>query len=143
MGRGAVVASTSKQKSAADQELVELQKALLSGPTTDIPHGEPDQEVVRAFIKRRADQREAYGQFVANEHIYDPMGNTLAFTKGMQVPIEHVEKWDLESTGHVTRTATAEEARKGFAVPNIGPGSLIPAEPESAPAASPSTGTTK
>lgn len=122
------MASTSKKSS--DQELVELQSALLSGPTTDVPHGEPDEEVVRAFMKRRADQREAYGQFVATQHIYDPMGNTLVFTPDMQVPIEHVEKWDLEATGHVRRVATAEEARKGFAAPGIGPGSLIPSAPD-------------
>jgi hypothetical protein len=136
------VASTSK-KSSPDQELVELQRALLSGPTTDVPHAETDPDVTRAFLKRRADQREAYGQFVAESEIYDPMGNSLVFTKGMQVPVEHVEKWDLEATGHVSRVATAEEARKGFAVPDIGAGSLIPAASETSPPATSASSSSK
>lgn len=134
--------STSK-KSGSDQELVELQKALLSGPTTDLPHNEPDPDVTRAFMQRRADQRVAYGQFVAESDIFDPMGNSLVFTKDMQVPVEHVEKWDLEATGMVRRVATADEARRGFAVPDIGAGSLIPAAGDSPSAASTSSSSSK
>jgi hypothetical protein len=119
------VASSNSKKGSGDQELIELQRALLSGPTTDLPQAEPDQDVTRAFMERRAAQREAYGQFVAAGDIYDPMGNSKVFTAGMQVPMEHVEKWDLEATGMVTRVATAEEARRGFAVPDIGPGTLL------------------
>lgn len=137
------MASTSK-KSNADQELVELQRALLSGPTTDVPHAEPDEDVTRAFMERRAAQREAYGQFVAESDIFDPIGNSPVFTKGQQVPTEHVEKWDLEATGMVRRVATAEEARRGFAVPDIGAGSLLGGSSGSteAPAATSATSST-
>lgn len=131
------MASTNKPKSgAADQELVDMQRALLTGPTADIPHAETDLDVVRAFIKRRADQREAYGQFTATADIYDPMGNSKVFTKDMQVPVEHVEMWDLEATGLVQRVATPEQARRAFAQPDIGPGSLIPPPEDSAPQSS-------
>jgi hypothetical protein len=128
------VASSSSRKSSGDQELIELQRALLSGPTTDVPYAEGDPDVTRAFIQRRADQREAYGQFVAVQDIFDPMGTSLTFTKGMQVPVEHVEKWDLEATGMVSRVASADEARRGFAPPPVGPGALIPAETPPGPA---------
>lgn len=100
-------------KSSGDQELVELQKALLSGPTTGLPHGEPDSEVRQSFAERRAAQREAYGQFVATERIYHPEDQILAFDIGHPVPLEHVDKWRLEDTGHVARVATPEEARAG------------------------------
>ena len=114
-------------KSTNDQELVELQRALLTAPTVDVPHQEADDETVRAFMKRRAAQREAYGQFTANSDIYDPMGGTLVFTPGMPVPLEHVEKWDLESAGVVNRVATADEARKGAALASAaaGPATLL------------------
>jgi hypothetical protein len=135
-----VVASTSKPKSGAgDQELIELQKALLSGPTTDVPYAESNPDVVKTFLDRRAAQREAYGQFVAEEDIYDPMGNSKVFTTGMQVPLEHVEMWDLEATGKVKRVASPEEARRNFRPDSIGAGSLIP-PPESA---TPAAGQTK
>jgi hypothetical protein len=129
------VASTSN-KGKGDQELVEMQRALLSGPTSDVPQTGGDEDATRAYMERRAAQREAYGQFIAESDIYDPMGNSLVFTAGMQVPTEHVEKWDLEATGHVRRVATAEEARKAFAVPGIGAGSLIPAGSDTPPATS-------
>lgn len=103
-----------------------MQRALLSGPTVDVPHSETDPEVHRAYVDRRAAQREAYGQFVAAEDVYDPDGVGLVFAAGMQVPMEHVEKWDLGTYGKVRRVATAEEARRGFRSPDIGPGSLIP-----------------
>lgn len=99
--------------SKGDQELVELQKALLSGPTADVPFGETDPVVRQTFADRRAAQREAYGQFVATQEIYDPDGTILAFAPDHPVPVEHVEKWDLERTGHVVRVATADEARAG------------------------------
>jgi hypothetical protein len=130
------VASTSKSN--ADQELVEMQRALLSGPTVGVPHQERDPDAVRTFMDRRAAQHEAWGQFVADEDIFDPMGNALVFTAGMQVPVEHVEKWDLEATGKVKRVATADEARRGFVAPSVGPASLIgdaPAKPATSPSA--------
>lgn len=137
-----MASSSSKPKSGAgDQELVEMQRALLSGPTTDIPHAEGDQDAVRTFLDRRAAQREAYGQFVAEEDIFHPMGNSLVFTQGMQVPLEHVEMWDLEALGKVRRVATAEEARRNYRPDAIGAGSLVPAD-EPAPSAS-AAGNTK
>jgi len=102
-----------------------MQRALLSGPTVGLPHNEGDPEVKRAFLSRREAQREAYGQFVAEEDVYDPDGIGLVFSAGMQVPVEHVEKWDLEAHGKVKRVASAEEARRGFRSPDIGPGTLI------------------
>jgi hypothetical protein len=114
-------------KSTNDQELVELQRALLTAPTVDVPHNEADQETVRAFMQRRAAQREAYGQFKANSDIYDPMGGTLVFTPGMPVPLEHVEMWGLEETGLVERVATPAEARKAgaLAAATSGPATLL------------------
>lgn len=117
------MASTSKGKD--DQESVEARRDLLSGPTVGTPHAEANPEAARSFMQRRAAQREAYGQFVAEEDIYDPDGNALVFTAGMQVPVEHVEKWELEDVGKVRRVATPEEARKRFLPPSIGPASLI------------------
>lgn len=111
-----------------DQELVELQ-ALLTGPTVDTPHNEPDPEARKSFIARRMEQREAYGQFVAAQDIFDPMGNTLAFAAGHPVPIEHVEKWLLEDAGLVTRVATPEEARKVVRPAPIGPAALLGSSP--------------
>jgi hypothetical protein len=98
-------------KSSGDQELVELQRALLSGPTTGLPLADP--ETRKTVADRRAAQMEAYGQYVANQQIFHPDDNILAFDAGHPVPLEHVEKWRLEETGHVDRVATAEEARAG------------------------------
>lgn len=124
-----------------DQELVELQRALLSGPTVDVPYTDPVTK--ESYAKRRAAQREAYGQFVAIEDITDPEGNSLVFTRGMQVPVEHVEKWLLEDTGKVERVASPEEARKMFLPPQIGAGALIPDAGTSSAVSSPSTSTDK
>lgn len=132
------MASTSKSKG-NDQELVELQRALLSGPTVDVPYA--DEATKQTYAERRAAQREAYGQFRAIEDITDPEGNSLVFTAGMQVPVEHVEKWLLEDTGKVERVATPEEARKRFLPPQVGPGALIP--DSGAPVSSPATSTDK
>ena len=118
-----------------------MQRALLSGPTTEIPHAEGDPDAVKTFLDRRAAQREAYGQFIAEEDIFHPMGNSLVFTKGMQVPVEHVEMWDLEALGKVRRVATAGEARRSYRPDAIGAGSLIQPE-EPAPSAS-AAGNTK
>jgi hypothetical protein len=118
------VASTSNKGQSADQELVELQHALLTSPTVDAPHNEPNPEVRETFMQRRVAQREAYGQFVAIEDVYDPDGNIVVFTKGQAVPIEHVEKWQLEDVGMVTRVASADEARTAFR-PTSGPSSLL------------------
>ena len=132
------MASTSKSKG-NDQELVELQHALLSGPTVDVPYA--DEATKSSYAERRAAQREAYGQFVAVENIQDPEGNSLVFTAGMQVPVEHVEKWLLEETGKVERVATPEEARKRFLAPPVGTGALIPET--GAPVSAPATTTDK
>jgi hypothetical protein len=115
------VASTSKSK-ANDQELVELQRALVTSPTVGIPVA--DEETVKTFHSRRAEQREAYGQFVANSDIYPPDGTVLVFTKGTPVPVEHVEKWDLETAGVVDRVATPEEARRAGPTAN-GPATAL------------------
>lgn len=99
-------------KAAADQEMIELQRALLSAPTTGVP-ATGDPEARKAYLGRRAAQREAYGQFVANQEIYDPDGSALIFAAGMPVPLEHVERFGLEETGMVDRIASPELARKG------------------------------
>jgi hypothetical protein len=132
------VASTSKSKG-SDQELVEMQRAMLSGPTVGVPYA--DEATKQSYAERRAAQREAYGQFRAVENIHDPEGNSLVFTAGMQVPVEHVEKWLLEETGKVERVASAEDARKHFLPPGVGPGQLIPES--GAAVSSPSTSTDK
>ncbi len=119
---GCPVASSSR-KGAGDQELAEL-TALLSGPTVDTPHNEPNPEVRQTFMERRMQQREAYGQFVAEVDIYDPEGSIVVFTAGQAVPVEHVERWRLEEAGMVNRVASPEEARKVFR-PTTGPSSML------------------
>ncbi len=116
---------TSTSKKNNDQELVDLQRAMLSGPTVGVPHAEGNTDTVRAYLARRAEQREVYGQFVATEDIYEPGGSALTFTNGMPVPIEHVEKWDLETAGMVERVASQDDARRGAALNVIGPASLV------------------
>jgi hypothetical protein len=97
----------------ADQELVDLQRALLSGPTTGVP-ATADPEARKAYLGRRAEQREAYGQFEATSEIYDPDGSALIFNPGAAVPVEHVERFGLEETGMVRRVASPELARRGM-----------------------------
>jgi hypothetical protein len=99
-----------KQRSAADEELIELQRQVLSSPGVGVPRGVDEDGIVR-WQERRAAQREAYGQFVAADSIY--IGNALAFAPGMAVPVEHVERFNLEATGQVERVATPELARAG------------------------------
>lgn len=98
--------------SAADQELIELQRALLSSPTTGVP-ATGDPEARKAYLGRRAAQREHYGQFVAASDIFDPDGSALIYTAGSAVHLEHVERWGLEETGMVERVASPELARRG------------------------------
>lgn len=98
---------------AADQELVDLQRALLSGPTTGVA-ATGDPEARKAYLSRRALQREAYGQFVAKTEIYDPDGSALIFAPGSPVPLEHVERFGLVEADMVERVASPELARKGM-----------------------------
>jgi hypothetical protein len=105
-----VPSNTSK----GDQELIELQRALLTGPTTGVPAAGGDPEVRKTYRARRVAQREAYGQFVANSEIYDPDGSALIFAAGQPVPVEHVERLELEAMGLVNRVASPELARKGL-----------------------------
>ena len=100
-------------KGPADQELAELQRALLSAPTTGVA-ASGDPEVRKAYLGRRAAQREAYGQFVATGDICDPDGSALIVTAGQPVPLEHVERFDLEVLNMVERVATPELARRGM-----------------------------
>jgi hypothetical protein len=93
--------------------MIELQRALLSGPTTGVA-ATGDPEARKAYQSRRAAQREAYGQFEAIGDIYDPDGSALIFTAGSPVPVEHVERFELEATGHVKRVATPDLARRGM-----------------------------
>lgn len=90
----------------------ELLRALLSGPAVGVPH-HADEETRTTFTERRQAQMEAYGQWVATSPIYVPGSGILAFNVGAQVPIEHVEKWNLELAGVVARVATPELARAG------------------------------
>ncbi len=87
-------------------------RALLSAPAVGVPQ-HANAEVRQTFADRRAAQREAYGQFVADHEIYWPGTSTLVFTTGQQVPMEHVEKWDLETNGMVHRVASPALARAG------------------------------
>jgi hypothetical protein len=87
-------------------------RALLSAPAVGVPQHAPA-AVRQSFMERRAAQREAYGQFVADAEIYWPGTSTLVFTTGQQVPMEHVEKWDLEANGMVHRVASPALARAG------------------------------
>ncbi len=103
-------------RSDADQELRDLQRAMSAQGTevAGMPSGAAvaaDPEAVAAWEKRRAAQREAYGQYVAAGPIY--IGNALAFNTGQPVPLEHVITYDLEGREQVNRVATPEMARLG------------------------------
>lgn len=107
------MATTRNTQADDDQELAELQRQVLASPSVGLPKG-ADQATLRTFVERRRAQAEAYGQFVALGDIYEPFTQDKAFTAGMQVPIEHIEKWDLEAAKLVTRVASPELARKGL-----------------------------
>lgn len=101
-----------------DRELAELQ-SLVSATGATV-HGLPsgaagaaDPETIQTWELRRAAQREAYGQFVANQPI--PIGNTIGFSPGAAVPLEHVIRFSLWEQEMVNRIATPEMARAGRA----------------------------
>jgi len=105
-------------RSDADRELMDLQRAMSVQGTTvaGLPSGASvaaDPEALKAWEARRAAQREAYGQFVANCDIW--IGNAPVFVTGQQVPLEHVINYDLEAREQVNRVATPELARVGKA----------------------------
>lgn len=107
--RGGPAVAESQSMTDDDRELA---RALVSGPAVGVPQ-HADEETRTTFLDRRMAQREAYGQFVAESPIYVPGTGTLAFNTGAQVPIEHVEKWDLELAGVVRRVATPRMAAAG------------------------------
>lgn len=91
---------------------------LLSAPAVGIPHA-ADEPTRQSFVERQLAQREAYGQFRAISPIYVPGTGTLAFNKDQQVPMEHVEKWELEAAGLVARVASPEDARANRLTPKL------------------------
>jgi hypothetical protein len=100
----------------ADQELLALQRAMSAqgAATAGLPSGEAvaaDPNIIRTWELRRAAQKEAYGQWVADGDIW--IGNTLVFTSGQQVPLEHVIRFNLVEREQVNRVATPELARLG------------------------------
>lgn len=103
--------AVAEQKQRTDDEQ-ELLRALVSGPAVGVPQ-HADAETRKTFTERRMAQREAYGQYVADGPIYWPGTGILVFTEGMQVPLEHVEKWELEAAGMVHRVASPALARVG------------------------------
>lgn len=105
-------------RSDADQELMELQRAMSVQGTTvaGLPSGAAvaaDPEAIKTWEARRAAQREAYGQYVANGPIF--IGNCQVFAAGQQVPLEHVINYDLVEREQVNRVASPELARAGRA----------------------------
>ena len=128
------------EQTTKDESEREQLRALLSGPAVGMPQA-ADEDTRATYQSRRLDQMEAYGQFIAEAEIYVPGTSTLAFVTGAQVPIEHVEKWDLELAGMVRRVASPRLARAGrrFDAEHGGqlPGEVDPAEPELAPTATP------
>lgn len=90
----------------------ELLAALMSAPAVGVPHA-ADEETRTTYLDRRRAQAEAYGQFVAKGPIYWPGTGTLVFNTGHAVPLEHVEKWELETADLVERVASPELARNG------------------------------
>jgi hypothetical protein len=101
-------------RSDADQELLDLQKAMSVQGTmvAGLPSGATvaaDPEAMAAWQARRLAQNEAYGQYVAATPI--TIGNALAFTPGQPVPLEHVIRFNLLETEQVNRVATPEMAR--------------------------------
>lgn len=103
--------AVAEQKQRTDDER-ELLRALVSGPAVGVPQ-HADAETKKTFTERRMEQREAYGQFVADGPIYWPGTGILVFTEGQPVPMEHVEKWELETAGMVHRVASPKLARAG------------------------------
>jgi hypothetical protein len=103
--------AVAEQKQRTDDER-ELLRALVSGPAVGVPQ-HADAATRETFTERRMAQREAYGQFIADGPIYWPGTAILVFTEGQAVPIEHVEKWELEEAGMVHRVASAKLARAG------------------------------
>lgn len=100
----------------ADRELMELQRSLSANGVgiAGLPSGAAvaaDPEAVRTWELRRAAQREAYGQWVADGDIW--IGNALTFTDGQPVPLEHVIRFRLDELEQVNRVATPELARAG------------------------------
>lgn len=91
-------------------------RALLSAPAVGVPQHATAEERETHHDRRMA-QREAYGQFVADCPIYWPGTGILVFTEGQSVPVEHVEKWDLELAGAVHRIADVRLARAGRRFP--------------------------
>lgn len=130
------------EQNTRDESEREQLRMLLSGPAVGMPQA-ADTEARQAHQNRHLDQLEAYGQFVAVGPIYWPGTGTLVFNTGAQVPIEHVEKWDLELAGLVQRVASPRLARAGrrFDAEHGGqiPGGdgIDPAEPALAPTATP------
>lgn len=110
---GPAVAEQTKKRTDDEQELL---RALVSGPAVGVPQ-HADEETRRTHHDRRMAQREAYGQWVADSDIYWPGTAILVFTQGMPVPVEHVEKWELEDAGLVHRVASAQLARAGRRFP--------------------------
>jgi hypothetical protein len=105
-----------RSDSDGDQELRDLQRAMSVQGTTvaGLPSGSSvaaDPEAIQAWERRRAAQREAYGQFVANSTIW--IGNAPVFTEGQPVPLEHVINFDLVEREQVNRVASPELARVG------------------------------
>src|SRR4051794_7253084 len=91
-----------------------LQRATLTGPagTAGMPHGQAlDGDAVRTWELRRLAQNEAYGQYVAGEQI--TIAGVEVFQQGVQVPLEHVIRFQLDVQGRVNRVATPEMARRG------------------------------
>lgn len=100
-----------EQKQRTDDEQ-ELLRALVSGPAVGVPQ-HADEETRRTHQDRRMAQLEAYGQWIATSKIFWPGTSILVFSKGMQVPVEHVEMWELETAGVVQRVASPKLARVG------------------------------
>jgi hypothetical protein len=130
------------EQSTQDESEREQLRMLLSGPAVGMPQA-ADMGERETYQSRRLDQLEAYGQFVAKGPIYWPGTGTLVFNTGAQVPVEHVEKWDLELADLVQRVATPRLARAGrrFDAEHGGqvPGGdgVDPQEPALAPTATP------
>lgn len=103
--------AVAEQKQRTDDER-ELLRALVSGPAVGVPQ-HADAATKETFTERRMAQREAYGQFIAKGPIYWPGTGILVFTEGQPVPMEHVEKWELEAADMVQRVASPKLARAG------------------------------
>lgn len=100
----------------ADQELLDLQRSMSQSgaAVAGLPSGAAvaaDPNIIRTWELRRAAQKEAYGQWVADGDIW--LGNCLAFTSGQPVPLEHVIRFRLDELEQVNRVATPDMARLG------------------------------